>query len=142
MKKVLLLMMLMCVIIVGVFNTNLGFSEIAWGEDSAYKVTTTSVNNTSVGEILNCGDSYITTCEKIDTFTKYQSVSAYGNDYVKLNDFINKNKLTLVERYWIDGVLVSSYYSPWFSSIDGINFQVADYGANYVIGHPFIFEGF
>ena len=135
-------MMLMCVIVVGVFNTNLGFSEIAWGEDNYYKVTTTSLSNAPVGELLNCGDSYIITCDNIDVFAKYQSVSAYGNDYVNLNNFINNNKLTLVERYWVDTALVSSYYSPWFSDVDGINFQVADYGSYYVIGYPLIFEGF
>ncbi len=142
MKKILLLMLLVCVIIVGVVNYDGGVVSTIFGTDTDYVVTT--VNKPVKGAVCEpCGDYYINYVKGLTSVNDYLSISVESSDYSALSKFINDYQLSVVNSYWVEDTLVRCYYSPWFSKdVGGMNFQLADYGNYYKLGYPIIMEGF
>ncbi|MBP5651772.1 MAG: hypothetical protein J6X00_03810 [Clostridia bacterium] len=134
-KKILALMTLCVIIVLGLVNVN---SKInAFDSDAVYKTVTRDISLQGI----ECGDYVI-----VDYLINNDNVisnSIHDNNYVKLNNFFGKYDFTKVGGYVIDNAIVTTYYSPWFNwgNSNGL-VEVADYGDNYVLGIPYIFEGY
>ena len=135
MKKILCLMFLCVMLVVGLrFGSRVSAMQ-SFGPDSTYKSV---VNNFANGSISS-GDVYI--CDGLSRYST--SVSVYSSDYRALANFIDNYRLSVTQCYTVNGVCVTMFYSPLFGTVyDGSNFQVADYGDKYIVGCPYIYEGF
>ena len=128
--------MTLCVIIVlGLSNVN---SKIgAFDSDAVYKTVTKDISLKGI----ECGDYVI-----VDYLLNNDSVvsnSIKDNDYGKLNNFLSEYEFVKVNSYLVGNILVSKYYSPWFNWGDSNGLaEIADYGDSYVLGIPYIFEGY
>ena len=126
--------MALCVIIIIGFVATPNSNPLHSFNDGVYKVVTT--DNTVDGTI--CGDHII--YDSCVVPKDYTSISITSDDYNLLSNFVNQYSLHKVNEYYVQNVHVTEYTSSWLGKYDTI--QVADYGEKYVIGYPYIFEGF
>ena len=133
MKKILLLMALCVIIIIGFVATPISNSLHDFN-DGVYKVVTTDTS--VVGTI--CGDHIIYDSSVMPD--NYTSISVTSSNYDLLKGFVSQYSLHKLNEYYVQGVCVSEYTSNWLGRYNTI--QVADYGDKYILGYPYIFEGF
>ena len=136
MKKLLAIIFMLTATIIVVLNNKGALNKNTFGADKQNIVS----SRPAMLEYVHSADDYIYCTDKMDSGAKCTSI--YSSDYDKLKTFIKSYNLELVDSYVVDGVIVKEYISNWFAYVGNSNFQVADYGDSYIVGYPYIYEGF